>query len=193
MKSIFVFYFFVSVAISATNAQEWVKDWVAKNSIMMLKPDSMITLLTHDFQKAISTPAPTFSFKRLDDDKFQNLKDFRGNVVLVSFWATNCSGCRYEMPDLSHLQDSLSAKGLQVIFLSSESKDLLIRYFTDNKISGIKGILKPNQLKQPYQMFAYPSSFVVDRNGIVRDTWLGPLKFDILVKRVLPYLATNNK
>ncbi len=193
MKIIFVFYFFVILSISYTNAQEWVNDWVAKNPGVMSKPDSLGKFFTHDFQKAIGKPAPTFSFNRIDNNKFERLKDFKGNVVLVNFWGTGCSGCRYEMPFLSHLQDSLSPKGFQVIFLSPEAKDILIRYFKDNRISGIKGIIEPNQLKEPYQILAVPSSIVIDRNGIVRDTWLGPLKFDVLVKRVLPYLATNNK
>jgi len=193
MKRMFSFYLFVILAISSTHAQEWVNDWVAKNPGLMSKGDSMVTLLKLDFQKAIGTAAPTFTFQRLDDDKIDSLIDFRGKVALVNFWNTHCSGCRYEMPDLGHLQDSLSEKGFQVIFLSSETKDVLVQYFTNHMISGMKGILNRNQLKPPYQMLAVPSSFVVDRNGIVRETWIGPLRLDVLVKRILPYLATSNK
>ncbi len=191
MKIIFVFYSFVILSISSANAQDWVKDWIAKNQSAVSKPDRIVKFLINDFQKAVGKPAPTFSFQRIDNDKFKKLNDFKGKVMLVNIWGTGCSGCRYEMPYLSHLQDSLSAKGLQVIYLSPESKNILTRYFNVNKISGIKGIIKTNQLKEPYQYLAVPSTFVIDRKGIVRDAWLGPLKFNVLVKKVLPYLTSE--
>jgi hypothetical protein len=64
-----------------------------------------------------------------------------------------------------------------------------MEYFSTNEISGIKGILKPDQLNKPYQMLATPSSLIVDREGIVRDTWIGPLNnYEELERRILPFL-----
>jgi peroxiredoxin len=180
-------------ALSTIYAQEWLNEMVTKNPSLMTTPDSLVKVLSSEFQKAIGKPAPTFSYQGLENDTMKSIGDFQGEVVLVNFWSTNCAGCRYEMPDLSCLQDSLIEKGFRVLFLSPESKELLVRYFADNKISGMKGILKPNQLKQPYQILAKPSSFIVDRNGIVRDVWIGPLQMNEILKRVSPYLDAKNR
>ena len=180
-------------ALSSVYAQVWVNELVTKNPSLMSTPDSLVKVLSSEFQKAIGKPAPTFSYQCLENDSLKTIRDFRGDVVLVNFWSTNCSGCRFEMPDLSHLKDSLIDKGFHILFLSSEPKELLIKYFTKNKISGTKGILKPNQLKQPYQMIAKPSSFIVDRKGIVREVWVGPLHRDELIKKIMPYLIEKNK
>ena len=116
MNKIFAFCLLIIVVISTANSQDWVNDWIAKCHSLNLKPDSMVTLLRQEFHKSIGTPAPTISFHRIDDDKIDSLVSFLGKVVLVNFWTTHCSGCRYEMPALSHLHDSLSEKGFQVIF-----------------------------------------------------------------------------
>lgn len=148
----------------------------------------MESFLTVEFQKAVGSKAPTFSYRRLNDSTTHVLSEDSGNVVLINLWATDCSGCRYEMPALSRLQDAYQVRGLRVIFLSSESKEKLDKFFTLHNIAGVKGIIGRNQLERPYQLFAKPSSFIVDRSGIVRETWIGPKVYEDLERRIQLYL-----
>ena len=185
----------ILVCSSTLQSQDWANEWFSTVFAGgKIKPDSMTALLRIEFGKALGANAPDFAFKNLDGDKLEKLADYKGQVVVINFWATNCSGCRYEMPDLSRLQEAYRSKGLRVIFLSSQDKQLLLSYFKEHKVVGVNGTVDRNQLKRPYQMVAIPSSFVIDRNGIVRDTWVGPFaKFEELEKRVLAFLETNEK
>jgi peroxiredoxin len=184
MKHLVTFLSISFVASSPAYSQQWFTEWMSH----IVTPDSMVTLLTVEFQKAVGRKEPTFAYRRLNDSTTHVLSEDSGNVVIVNLWATDCSGCRYEMPDLSRLQDVYQVRGLRIIFLSSESTEKLNKFFALHKITGVKGIIDRNQLERPYQLFAKPSSFIVDRSGIVRDTWIGPKVYEDLEKRIQLYL-----
>ena len=175
------------VVSSPAYSQQWFSEWFSH----IANADSIESLLTVEFQKAVGSKAPTFSYRRLDDSTSHVFSEDTGKVVLINLWATDCSGCKYEMPDLSRLQDTYQRRGLRVIFLSSESTEKLNKFFTVHKIAGVKGTIGRNQLERPYQLFAKPSSFIVDRSGIVRDTWIGPRVYQDLEKRVQQYLGSD--
>ena len=82
-------------------------------------------------------------------------------------------------------------RGFRVIYLSSESTEKLTKFFETHKIVGVKGIIDRNQLERPYQLIVKPSSFIVDRSGIVRDTWIGPKAYEDLEKRIQVYLGRS--
>lgn len=175
------------VVSSPAYSQQWVTEWLSQSA----SPDSVVRMLRVEFQKAIGRKAPTFAYRRLDDNTTHVLSEDSGKVVIVNLWATDCSGCRYEMPDLSRLQDVYQVRGFRVIFLSSESTEKLNKFFTLHRIAGVKGIIDRNQLDRPYQLFAKPSSFIVDRSGIVRDTWIGPRVYEDMEKRIQLYLGRD--
>jgi cytochrome c biogenesis protein CcmG, thiol:disulfide interchange protein DsbE len=180
MKALAKFLIISLVVSPPAHSQQWFGEWYSQ----IANTDSLGNLLTVEFHKAVGSKAPTFSYRRLDDSSTHALSEDSGNVVLVNLWATDCSGCRYEMPDLSRLQTAYEERGLRVIFLSSESIEKLKQFFTVHKTAGVKGAIDRNQLQRPYQLVAKPSSFIVDRNGIVRDTWIGPKEYEDLEKRI---------
>jgi peroxiredoxin len=191
MKTKILFFLFLFHFIPSAHSQPWIGKWISKTYPDGLSnTDSLISLLKLEFTKARGTTAPNFAFTDIETDKALNLRAYQGNVVLVNLWATNCSGCRFEVPDLSKLQAKYYDQGLRVIFLSSEQKEKLTDYYSKNTVSGVKGIIQRNELVQPYQMFAMPSSFLIDREGIVRDTWIGPEKYEILKDKVVPLLQS---
>lgn len=172
---------------STAYSQQWITEWLPH----MASPDSMVKMLTAEYQRAIGNKAPTFAYRRLSDSTTHVLSEDSGKVVIVNLWATDCSGCRYEMPDLSRLQEAYQVRGFRVIYLSSESTEKLTKFFETHKIAGVKGIIDRNQLERPYQLIVKPSSFIVDRSGIVRDTWIGPKAYEDLEKRIQVYLDRN--
>jgi thiol-disulfide isomerase/thioredoxin len=105
------------------------------------------------------------------------LSEFKGKVVLVNFWATTCGPCVQEMPGLSDLQRKFKDRGFVLVYLSSEESDILARYFRGRSLDGVNGRLIP---ELPAPAFyspgrAVPFSFLINRSGIVKDTWLGAL------------------
>ncbi len=61
--------------------------------------------------------APSVRFKTIDNQSF-NLHDFRGNPVIVTFWATNCPACLKEIPDFLSLYQQYHPQGLEIIAVS---------------------------------------------------------------------------
>ncbi len=70
---------------------------------------------------ASAHPVPDLALKDLDGHK-QKLKDLRGNIVVLSFWATWCGPCQEELPRLSHLSDSYAGKPVRFVAVSIDEK-----------------------------------------------------------------------
>jgi len=110
----------------------------------------------------------------------RRLSEFRGEVVLLNFWATTCGPCVHEMPGLSELQRKHKTRGFVLVYLSSEEPDILARFFRGRNLDGINGRLVP---QYPVSAFyapgkACPISFLISRSGVVRDSWLGAPPLD---------------
>jgi len=134
---------------------------------------------------AQNQPAPEFAFLDLDGRRHA-LSEFKGRLVLLNFWATTCGPCLAEMPDLSALQEQLAARNFAVVYLSLEEPEVLAEFFRRHTVSGVKGRLTP-ELRAPdfYQAGkAWPISFLVSPDGVVKDTWIGAPPPDWLRRRV---------
>jgi len=102
----------------------------------------------------------------------RKLSDFRGQVVLVNFWATWCVPCRREMPMLSAAQSEFRKDGLVVIYLSLEEPDVLAAFLSKNRFDGLQGRLeKADDYYHAGQI--YPLSYLISRDGHVVKRWSG--------------------
>jgi thiol-disulfide isomerase/thioredoxin len=73
-------------------------------------------------------PAPDFSLQDIDGKKF-SLKEYRGKVVLLNFWATWCPPCRREMPSMERLNRNFKGKDFVVLALNQmEDSDQVFTY-----------------------------------------------------------------
>lgn len=138
--------------------------------------------------RSIGHEAPALTFRHLDGGTVHTLADFRGQAVVLMFWNTHCSGCKMQMPELSQLQADYADRGLTVIYLSSESKETLHRFFAKHERQGVKGQVKWNNLTEPYQLLATPSTFIIDPDGMVREAFIGPRDYAALEQLVTPHL-----
>ena len=74
-----------------------------------------LSLLTHQLKFIDGNlPAPKLGFHNLDEE-IVNIEDFKGNPVIVNFWATWCPPCRREMGSLERLYKSVKAQGVEVL------------------------------------------------------------------------------
>ncbi len=97
--------------------------------------------------------------------KTWHLRDLRGKVVLVNFWATWCPPCRKEMPDLQALYDMYKAQGFVVLSISDEEAAKVTPFIQERKI-GYPVMLDPGRkVHELYRVEGIPKSFVYDREG----------------------------
>lgn len=131
-----------------------------------------------DIEQLPSAPAPAFSLADLEGKTISSTT-LKGQVLLINFWATWCAPCRQEMPALDSLHKEFKGKGLTVIGISIDSDLSPIKEF----IAGAKTsfqILHDPEMKchDTYKVFAYPTTFLVDRQGIIQKYWLGPQEWN---------------
>lgn len=97
--------------------------------------------------------------------KSWNLKNLRGKVVLVNFWATWCPPCRKEMPDLESLYLKFKDQGFVVLAISDESAVKVNKFLAARNIT-YPILLDPGKkVREQFQIQGIPKSFVFDRGG----------------------------
>lgn len=99
--------------------------------------------------------------------KAWNLKDLRGKVVLVNFWATWCPPCRKEMPDLEELYRRFKDKGqgFVVLAISDEDAAKVSPFLAERNIT-YPVLLDPGRkVNEQFRIEGIPKSFVYDRSG----------------------------
>jgi len=94
-----------------------------------------------------------------------HLRDLKGKVILVNFWATWCPPCRKEMPDLQALYDKYKDQGFLVLSISDEEAAKVSPFIAERKIS-YPVLLDPGRkVNDAFVVEGIPKSFVYDREG----------------------------
>lgn len=94
-----------------------------------------------------------------------HLRDLKGKVVLVNFWATWCPPCRKEMPDLQALYDNYKDQGFLVLSISDEDVAKVAPFIAERKIT-YPVLLDPGRnVNDAFVVEGIPKSFVYDREG----------------------------
>lgn len=123
------------------------------------------------------------------------LREHRGQVVLVNLWATWCAPCLAEMPYLQRLQETYGDDGLVVVTLSNESLET-IQPFADRLPSGTINGYHPGaeSLPEPFRRAfrTLPTTFLLDADGMIQDHFVGSRSYEAFAARVEPLLMATN-
>ena len=144
---------------------------------------------------SVGQPAPPISFKLLKTDETRSLADYKGEVILLNFWATWCPPCLDEMPDLNRIYEEFKGQGVRVITISDESRDDLIAFNNYIPLDTESGyITDGNALPMPYvkMMDGRPESYVIDQDGIIREFILGARNYTFFRASIAPYLRSES-
>jgi thiol-disulfide isomerase/thioredoxin len=126
------------------------------------------------------------------------LSDLRGQVVLVNFWATWCNPCRAEIPVLNQMQRDYEAQGFRIVGVSWDDTEEMVRGFEkDEGAFAYKIATGGEELGAQFGgVRAFPTSFVVDREGRIVETILGERDragFERVIKPLLTEAPAQSK
>jgi thiol-disulfide isomerase/thioredoxin len=108
--------------------------------------------------------------------KLHTLADFRGQVVLVNFWATWCEPCVAEMASIRTLQERLSGRPFAVLLVNYGEARTRVVDFVKREAVRSTVLLDPNQdAPRAWRVRVLPSSFLVGRDGRLRYSVVGEL------------------
>ncbi|MGE5618840.1 MAG: TlpA family protein disulfide reductase [Sphingomonadaceae bacterium] len=133
-----------------------------------------------DVGPRVGNLAPDFSLKGLDGQTVR-LSELRGKPVLVNFWATWCPPCRQEMPDLEKVYQRYRDEGVVFLGVNKEEDAETVRKFVEqNRYSWTFLLDSDGKVGNSYWVSGIPTSYFVDREGIVRDIHIGILNVSLL-------------
>ncbi|WP_068776261.1 peroxiredoxin [Paenibacillus sp. FJAT-26967] len=127
--------------------------------------------------------APDFDLTDLAGNPVK-LSEYRGKTVFVNFWATWCPPCRAEMPHMQKVHDKYKDKN--VVFLAvnlthTEEKPAAVHEFADNYGLTFPIVLdEEGKVSKKYQIVAYPTTYIVDKQGVIREKYQGAINDEIM-------------
>jgi peroxiredoxin len=125
-----------------------------------------------DAPTMVGRDAPDFTLKARDGANLR-LSEFRGQVVLVNFWARWADESRSEMPALDRIHATYGRAGLVVLGVSVDDDLRRAHEFADSMKVSYPVMFDTGLLGRDYQLGKLPMTILVDRSGVVRYSYLG--------------------
>jgi len=127
----------------------------------------------------VGRAAPDFLLQTPDGGELR-LSDLRGSPVLVNFWASWCTPCRQEMPDIVRAYDARASDGLVVVAVNLQENNEQVREFADEFGMRFPIVIdRRGQVAEAWRIGGpiegIPSSYFIDAQGVVRGFVYGPM------------------
>ncbi|WP_100372572.1 TlpA disulfide reductase family protein [Bacillus sp. FJAT-45037] len=116
--------------------------------------------------------------------------EYEGQVIVLNFWASWCEPCRDEMPALMELQEDYQSEGLEVVTVNAQK--------TERTLNDAPAFIEEMNLTLPvffdengevydrYGLRGLPTTFVINREGIIEQVLLGEVTYSDLEEHVVP-------
>lgn len=119
-------------------------------------------------------PGPDLELLGLDGERWR-LSEERGRVVLVNFWATWCTSCRGEMPELDELHREMGDLGVTIVGIATDKDPGKVDPYIEELGIGYPILLDPTAVSA--ELFGgvegYPKTFILDQQGQLYSSYLG--------------------
>jgi len=131
----------------------------------------------------VGEKAPNFELPDIFTGKTYTMEDFKGKVVLLNLWASWCTGCKAEMPEFFKLQQEYKDFVIVAITVDN-SKEKAVEFLKSiEEKTGIKTPFivlwdKEKKVAKIYRPRGMPSSYLIDKNGVLRKVFIGSFNED---------------
>lgn len=155
--------------------------WIAYTSIFIpvSSPESNASIPREGFN------APDFSLTTLDAVEIQ-LSSLRGKVVFINFWTSWCPACKQEMPAIQELHEE--SPDIIVLAINATDQDKLEdvdQFVNEHSITFDVLLDKDGIVSRLYQVKALPTSFFIDKEGVIRKVvYGGPIAKSLLLAEI---------
>lgn len=124
--------------------------------------------------------APDFTLTTLDG-KTKRLHDLKGKAIMINFWGTWCPPCRSEMPAIQAAYTINKNKGFEVVSINIHENELPVGNFASQYgLTFPIWMDKDKEVVKQYKIGPIPSSFFINRDGIIIKRVEGPLQISQL-------------
>jgi len=114
-------------------------------------------------------------------DQKINIKDFKGNLLILNFWATWCEPCKEEMPSLDNFQVNPELNKIKIfaINIGKENIEKVNKFFVDLNIQNFEPYFdSPSTLAKTFSLRGVPTSILINKNGMEFARIIGSVDFD---------------
>ncbi|BCN94270.1 hypothetical protein THMIRHAM_20550 [Thiomicrorhabdus immobilis] len=113
------------------------------------------------------------------DGNYFDLKDYAGQVVLVNFWASWCPPCVHEMPSMARLKTHYAGQDVEILAVNlGEEKTQVESFLTEHPVNFPVLLDDDASAVKAWKVFAYPSSYLIDKPGQIRFALFGATEWD---------------
>jgi len=124
----------------------------------------------------VGSKAPAFELPNAGGETV-SLSDFNGSPILINFWYTGCPPCRGEMPYLQQVYSEMQGDGLVILAINvGESSGTVRQFLENNNLSPLLNTVlfdSNGATLKKYKIQFFPTSFFVDRDGIIQEKVIG--------------------
>lgn len=153
-----------------------------------------ITAMTRPAPQAVATadvgqPAPGLKLPLVGGGE-QDLATYRGRPVILNFWATWCDPCRAEMPVFERAQQKYRDRGLVVLGVDFQERDPeIVAFLSEVGVTFPSLVDRTGEVTRQWRATGLPTTFLIDRQGIIRDVRVGAFTDEMLESRLTKLLA----
>jgi len=150
------------------------------------------TSIENALERGDREPAPDLTLPPLEGGDERSLSDWKGQVVVLNYWASWCEPCREESPLLERWHQRMQKRdgtvlGVDVLDVTSDAQDFITQY--ELTYPHLRD--KDGATQEDFGIVAYPETFVIDRAGRIAASQRGPVDDEFMRANVAPLLREN--
>jgi peroxiredoxin len=108
-----------------------------------------------------------------------NLSEFRGKIVFMNFWTTWCLACVVEMPSMEKLHQKFKDKDFVMVGINlQESAATVLKFYKEHQLTFTTLLDSTGDVGSAFRIRGIPTTFILDKNGIIIGRALGPREWD---------------